>query len=207
MRKILPVLLLLAALTAPATASATGNHNPPQPTPPKTCACCADLNQRIDQLELVFNQKIDVINQKNVQQDTRITNLETRLESVFNYVVQVDQRTTQIINRITPLICDSDRTYRFRLRTQVDGVPVASVQSVTVAGTTDRGSFTRNADGRFVITASYVGITAPALQFRTVMVAATLANGEEVDLVQYVRICGAADGDPNDIPAQDRAGR
>jgi hypothetical protein len=58
-----------------------------------------------------------------------------------------------------------------------------------------------------VVRADYRGITAPSLQFRTAMTNVTLANGDTVDLVQYVRLCGDRDGDPNDTPAQDRASR
>lgn len=206
MKRTIPVLAMLIALAIPAAANATGNHNP-QPPAPKTCACCADLNQRIDQLELVFNQKIDAITQVNVQQDNRLTNLENTVTNLQNQIVQIDQRTTQIINRIDALSCRSNRIYTYRLRTEVDGVPVASVESVTVAGEASRGSFTRNSAGRFVIRADYRGLEAPNLQFRTAMVRAKLANGQSVDLVQYVRLCGRPDGRPNKTPAQQFAGR
>jgi hypothetical protein len=205
MRKFLLAGVMVVALGVPAQAHATGNHTPAPPAA-KTCACCGDLSQRIDRLELVYNQRF-------AQQDTRITNVENRLsvvenrlENLNNYIVQIDQRTTQIINRIDPLSCTSSRKYTFRLRTEVDGVPVASVRGVEAAGAPGRGSV-RRSKGRFVITANYAGITAPALQFRTVMVHVTLANGQKADLVQYVRLCGARDGDPNGIPAQNRAGR
>jgi hypothetical protein len=207
MKKTIPILAVLIGLAVPTAAQATGTH-PPTTTPPaKDCdGCCGDLRVEINQLRLVFDQRITTIEQKNVEQDNRLSVIENTVQNLNNYIVQIDQRTTQIINRIDALSCQSNRIYTYRLRTEVDGVPVTKVNSVTVAGTTERGSFTR-ANGRFVVRADYRGITAPSLQFRTAMTNVTLANGDTVDLVQYVRLCGDRDGDPNDTPAQDRASR
>lgn len=197
----MPLLAVLAVLTAPTAAHATGNSGP-APTPQK-CACCGDLSQRIDQLNLVFDQRITVLEQ-------RVAVLENKLDNTLNWVTEINNRVTTTINRLEALTCQSDRIYEFRLRTSVDGSPIVSVRDVRVAGTVERGSFSRNAEGRFVITADYRGIVAPRLQFRTVMVHARTADGREYDLVQYVRLCsdaeGGDDGDPNNRPAQDRAG-
>jgi hypothetical protein len=159
-----------------------------------------DLSNRIDQLELVFNQKISVLEQ-------RISNLETTVQNLNNYIVQIDQRITNIINTPDPLACTSNRVYKFKLRTDVQGVAVRSVTSVVVAGVEKRGSAERLANGRFKITADYRGITAPAGQLRTITVNAVLADGSKVRLVQLARLCLERDGNPNDTPAQDRASR
>jgi len=202
MKRIIPLLALIAVLAVPSIASATGTH-PPTITPPppvKPCPCCQDLSNRIDQLELVFNQKIEALNQ-------RIVNLENTVTNLQNQIIQINQRIDVIINTPDPLACTSGRIYRFTLRKDVQGVAIARVDSVLVAGTEARGSFSRTSAGRFRIRADYRGVTAPAGQLRTITVNARLADGRKVRLVQFARLCLERDGNPNDTPAQGRANR
>lgn len=204
MRKYAVVLAVLAGLAAPSAAQATGNHNPPA----KDCgACCGDLNVRIDQTNLVFNQKIDQLTQ-------RITNLEQTIANLQNQITNVDIRLTEIVNQNEALKCRSNREYNFRLRSRINGSRVTTVESVAVAGDVatqigvtspgGRAAWT-DGTGRFRIFANYSGLVVPAGQLRTVTVVARTADGERYRLVQFVRLCLETDGNPNDTPAQDRA--
>ena len=206
MKAALVVLALVAGLAVPQVAQATGQ--PVTKPAPKDCACCVDLNQRIDQLELVFNQKIDALTQ-------RITNLETTITNLQNQITNVDVRITEIINQNEALKCRSNREYNFRLRSSINGSKVTAVESVSVAGDTatqmgvnspgGRAAWT-DGTGRFRIWANYSGLVVPAGQLRTVTVVAVTADGQQYRLVQFVRLCmETQDGNPNDTPAQDRA--
>ena len=207
MKAALVVLALVAGLAVPSVASATGTHTPTTKPAPKDCACCVDLSQRIDNLELVFNQKITALEQ-------RITQLEQNFANLQNQITNVDLRITEIINQNEALKCRSNREYNFRLRSSINGSRVTSVESVSVAGDTatqmgvnspgGRAAWT-DGTGRFRIWANYSGLVVPAGQLRTVTVVARTANGERYRLVQFVRLCLEVDGNPNDTPAQDRA--
>jgi uncharacterized coiled-coil protein SlyX len=205
MRKYLIAGLTGLALLMPATAGATGNHeqSPPQQ---KDCACCGDLNVRIDQLSLVFDRRVTALENRVSVLEQQVQEQHNLLVNLNNWISEVNQRVTQVVNRVDALSCTSSRIYTYRLRKDVGGDPVSEVLSVTVAGTHERGSVSRR-NGRFVVRADYRGIAAPSLQFRTAMTHVRLASGREVDLVQYVRLCGARDGGPNKTPAQAFAGR
>jgi hypothetical protein len=193
-KRILP-LFLAAFLLLPAQAQATGTHSP---TKPLDCPCCVDLDTRIDQLELVWNQRISTLEQ-------RITVLEQRLEQQNNWINEINNRVSITINRIDALSCRSSRVYTFRLRTSVDGSRINGVSRVLVAGVEERGAFTLDDDSRWVITADYRGLEVPRGQLRTVTVHVTTEDGRSWRLVQMVRLCLENDGNPNDTPAQDRA--
>ena len=208
MKAALVVLALVAGLAAPQAAHATGQPAP-KPAPVKNCdACCGDLNQRIDNLELVFNQRVDALTQRVEQLQQTVINLQQQISIV-------DLRLQEVINQNEALKCRSNREYNFRLRTSVNGSKVVEVRSVAVAGDVatqmnvtspgGRAAWT-DGTGRFRIWANYSGLVVPAGQLRTVTVVAVTADGQQYRLVQFLRLCmEVQDGNPNDTPAQDRA--
>jgi len=202
MKRITLILAVLGALLAPAAAHA-GDYKPtPKPSPQTPCPCCQDLSTRIDQLELVFNQKIQ-------QLEARITNLEQTVTNLQNQITMVDQRVTNIINTPDPLRCESDRVYRFLIRTEINGSPVVDVTRGEVRGEAQYWSVdrvTRGGQQRFRVTADYRGVVAPVGQLRSVTSFVRTADGRRYRTVQKLRLCLERDGNLNDASSQNRAG-
>lgn len=214
MRRTIMPLIVAGALLAPTAAHATGTgHSGPAPAPPQKCACCGDLSQRIDQLNLVFDQRITVLEQK-------VAELQNTVVNLTNYIDAVNLNVTVVTNRVQALSCQSDRVYEFRARREVDGSPVTGIASrqpdgtggmevegrpMTQATGDDRGSWHMNGDGRLVITADYSGIEAPRGQVRTVVSWLLTADGERHRTKQALRLCLEDDGNMNDRTTQGRA--
>jgi hypothetical protein len=112
--------------------------------------------------------------------------------------------------------CTSRRVYTFTTRRMFQGQRVVGVPSVIVRGhelvgaASDRFGKVVRHNGRFRVTASFAGLVVPKGQVRTVTVWLRLAAGNHrrarsVRTVQFVRLCLANDGNPNDPGSQDRA--
>jgi len=133
-------------------------------------------------------------------------NLETQQRLYVENYLQAQIIT--INNRIDALSCQSDRIYRFLIRTEIAGSPVVSVDRGLVRNQAEFWSVdrvTRGGRQRFRVTADYQGLVVPQGQVRTVTSFVTTADGKHYRTVQKLRLCLPRDGNLNDTSSQGRA--
>lgn len=111
---------------------------------------------------------------------------------------------------LSQFVCTSHRTYRFLVRTKLEGQAVVGIDKVLVRGVERYGSFkkvTVRGKTRWQVSADYNDLTVPRGQLRTITTFLKLADGRKVRTVQFLRLCLDRDGNPNDTPTQDRASK
>ena len=111
---------------------------------------------------------------------------------------------------LSQFVCTSHRTYKFLVRTKLEGQNVVGIDKVLVRGVERYGSFkkvTVRGKERWQVTADYNDLTVPRGQLRTITTYVKLSDGRKVRTVQFLRLCLDRDGNPNDTPTQDRASK